>query len=61
METSFVDADLVRRLHDDSLQVIAWTANDPREVDRLLGLGVDGICGNYPDRIRAARESRSPA
>lgn len=61
METSFVDADLVSQLHDDSLRVIAWTANDPREVDRLLGLGVDGICGNYPDRIRSARESRAPA
>ena len=61
METSFVDAELVCRLHDDGLQLVAWTANDPGEVDRLLGLGVDGICGNYPDRIRAAPESRAPA
>jgi glycerophosphoryl diester phosphodiesterase len=60
METSFTDAELVRRLHDDGVQLIAWTANDPGEIDRLLALGVDGICGNYPDRIRAARESRSP-
>ena len=60
METSFVDADLVQRLHADGVQLIAWTANDSAEIDRLLGLGVDGICGNYPDRIHAARQSRSP-
>jgi glycerophosphoryl diester phosphodiesterase len=60
MESSFADAELVHRLHDDGVQLIAWTANDPAEIDRLLALGVDGICGNYPDRIRAARESRSP-
>ncbi|MEO8636544.1 MAG: glycerophosphodiester phosphodiesterase [Gemmatimonadales bacterium] len=61
METSFVDAELVNRLHSDGIELIAWTANDPREVDRLLGLGVDGICGNYPDRIRSAVESRPSA
>ena len=60
MEASIADAELVRRLHDDGVQLIAWTANDPAEIDRLLEIGVDGICGNYPDRIRAARESRSP-
>lgn len=59
METPFADAELVRRLHDDGVQLIAWTANDPAEIDRLLELGVDGICGNYPDRIRASRESRT--
>ncbi len=58
METSFADAELVRRLHDDGVQLITWTANDPAEIDRLLSLGVDGICGNFPDRIRDARESR---
>ena len=60
MEASFIDAELVRRLHDDGVQLIGWTANDPPEIDRLLSLGVDGICGNYPDRICAARESRAP-
>lgn len=54
METHLIDAALVEELHADGLQIIAWTANDDREVRRLAALGVDGICGNSPDRIRAA-------
>lgn len=54
METHLIDQALVELIHEDELRVIAWTANDDREIERLIHLGVDGICGNYPDRIRAA-------
>lgn len=54
METDLIDATLVSDLHDDGMAIIAWTANDDDEIRRLIGLGVDGICGNFPDRIRAA-------
>jgi glycerophosphoryl diester phosphodiesterase len=54
METHLIDADLVALLHDHGAGIIAWTANDSAEIRRLAELGVDGICGNYPDRIRAA-------
>jgi glycerophosphoryl diester phosphodiesterase len=52
METSMIDAELVQELHEDGRELIGWTANDETEIRRLIGLGVDGICGNYPDRIR---------
>ena len=55
MDTQLIDAELVRLLHDDGAQLIAWTANEPREISRLLELGVDGICGNYPDRVLQLR------
>ena len=54
METHLIDVALVTRLHDDGLRIIAWTANDEQEIRRLIALGVDGICGNFADRIRAA-------
>lgn len=53
MEASLIDADLITDLHEDGRDVIAWTANEEREIRRLIGLGVDGICGNYPDLIRS--------
>ena len=31
-----------------------WTVNDIGDLDRMVRLGVDGLCGNYPDRIRVA-------
>jgi glycerophosphoryl diester phosphodiesterase len=54
METGMIDAELVASLHRDGLRLIAWTANDDQEVQRLARLGVDAICGNFPDRIRTA-------
>jgi glycerophosphoryl diester phosphodiesterase len=50
-ETHLIDGAMVTALHQAGKQVIAWTANDPAEIDRLTQLGVDGICGNYPERV----------
>jgi len=35
------------------LALYAWTADPEAEIARLIGLGVDGICTNYPDRAIA--------
>jgi glycerophosphoryl diester phosphodiesterase len=53
-----VDRDLIRRVHDAGGQVIAWTVNEIGDLERLARLGVDGLCGNYPDRIRVALAAR---
>ena len=49
-----VDQDLVNQVHDSGGAVIAWTVNELGDLDRMVRLGVDGLCGNYPDRIRVA-------
>jgi glycerophosphoryl diester phosphodiesterase len=49
-----VDEDLVTQVHDSGGTVIAWTVNELGDLDRMVRLGVDGLCGNYPDRIRVA-------
>jgi glycerophosphoryl diester phosphodiesterase len=49
-----VDQDLVTQVHDAGGEVIAWTVNELGDLDRMVRLGVDGLCGNYPDRIRVA-------
>ena len=35
------------------IRVIPWTVNERAEMERLIGLGVDGIITDYPDRLRA--------
>jgi glycerophosphoryl diester phosphodiesterase len=42
----FVDA-----AHNRNLQVHAWTINEQDDMRRLIGLGVDGIITDYPDRL----------
>lgn len=59
-ERSVIDADLVRCVHAAGFQLIAWTVNDLAELQRLAALGVDGLCGNYPDRIRVAINQSPP-
>ncbi|HEX6498589.1 MAG TPA: glycerophosphodiester phosphodiesterase [Micromonosporaceae bacterium] len=40
--------DLVKRLHDQGNQVYVWTVNDPRDIDLMIELGVDGIISDRP-------------
>jgi glycerophosphoryl diester phosphodiesterase len=53
-EAELIDEDLVNRVHAAGGEVIAWTVDEAGALDRLTRLGVDGLCGNYPDRIRIA-------
>ena len=39
---------LARACHDAGLELIAWTVDELREMQRLAALGVDGICTNDP-------------
>ena len=39
---------LIEEVHDEDLQVFAWTVNEESEMRRLLNLGVDGIITDMP-------------
>ena len=46
-----VDADLIAKARARGMKVNTWTVDDPDEMRRLIGLGVDAIISNYPDRL----------
>jgi glycerophosphoryl diester phosphodiesterase len=52
-EAELVDAALVDAAHEAGLAVYVFTVDDADEMRRLLGLGVDGLFTNHPDRMRA--------
>ncbi len=35
------------------LTVIPWTVNDPRDIQRMIELGADGMISDVPDRVKA--------
>jgi glycerophosphoryl diester phosphodiesterase len=37
--------------HAAGMRVVVWTVNDPADIARLIGWGVDGIISDYPDRV----------
>lgn len=51
--TALLTPALVHAVHEDGLPVIPWTVNDLATARRLLDLGVDGICTDRPDLVRA--------
>jgi glycerophosphoryl diester phosphodiesterase len=48
-----VTRELVEAAHGEGLAVYVFTVDEPAEMERLLGLGVDGLFTNFPDRMRA--------
>lgn len=41
------------------LKVIPWTLNNPADMERLIGWGVDGLITDYPDRLREVMRQRN--
>jgi len=48
---ALVDKLLVSFAKKQGMKVIPWTVNEREEMDRLIGMGVDGIITDYPDRL----------
>lgn len=53
-EASTVDAALTNRVHEEGCRLYAWTVDDAARARALDSLGVDGLCTNDPERLRAA-------
>ncbi|HMU60415.1 MAG TPA: glycerophosphodiester phosphodiesterase [Gemmatimonadales bacterium] len=53
-EWTMIDPELVETVHTAGARLIAWTVNDRVAAVRLGAMGVDGLCGNFPDRLSGA-------
>ena len=51
-ERQTLDEQLIRTVHSLGDQIIAWTVDSPSDIERLVRMGVDGICTNHPERAR---------
>ena len=46
-----VNEELMEYAHKNGMKVVTWTVDDKDEMRRLIGLGVEAIISNYPDRL----------
>jgi glycerophosphoryl diester phosphodiesterase len=53
-----LDAAKVKEAHALGLQVLAWTVNEPKQIVRMLDIGVDGIVSDRPDVVRQEMKRR---
>ncbi len=51
-ESTLIDPTLVSEIHAIGAEIVAWTVNTEADARRLADIGVDGLCGNYPERLR---------
>ncbi len=45
-------AEQVAEIHSEGYKVYTYTVNDPKDIERMRDIGVDGIFTNFPDRAR---------
>ena len=48
-ESSLVIRGLIKECHDLNIEIIPWTVNDKKEIERFKKMGVDGIITDYPN------------
>ncbi len=58
---SDLNAALVQEAHALGLCVMPWTVNDPADMQRLIGLGVDGLISDRPDLLRGVLQEQGLA
>lgn len=51
-EFSMVDQDYVSWAHNEGYLVNVWTVNEPADMEKMIGLGVDGIITDHPAVLR---------
>ncbi len=57
---SIVTTGCVRAAHATGAAVVAWTVDDPQELDRLVSVGVDAVVTNDPRIFASATVSTLP-
>lgn len=40
------------KIQSEGLKVYTWTVNEPKDIQRMVEFGVDGIITNYPERVK---------
>jgi glycerophosphoryl diester phosphodiesterase len=50
-----VNEEFLSLAHEKGLEIWQWTINDEAKMKELLGLGIDGIITNYPDKALKIR------
>ncbi|MBF6366810.1 hypothetical protein IU469_13900 [Nocardia puris] len=60
-ERSMVTEKLVRQAESADVRLSVWTVNKPADMHRVIGLGVDAIVTDFPDRLRDVMEHRGRA
>ena len=46
-----MDKDMVTRAHADGMKIVTWTVDEKETMRQVIGMGVEAVISNYPDRL----------
>jgi glycerophosphoryl diester phosphodiesterase len=46
-----IDPKFVKEIHSRGIRLYPWTVDDPEDISRVVGMGVDGVISDYPERV----------
>lgn len=55
---SMVNEAMLKTLRSKDIELAVWTVNEPKDIERMLQLGVDAIITDFPDRAIGLLEGR---
>jgi len=58
LSLEFIDRRFVDDAHLRGLRVFVFTVNHPEDIERMEGLGVDGVFTNYPERVLSRQKTK---
>jgi len=58
LSLEFIDRRFVADAHLRGLRVFVFTVNHPEDIERMEGLGVDGVFTNYPERVLSRQKTK---
>ena len=53
-----VNKKLIDKIHQQGKVVHVWTVNSAEDIQKMIGLGVDGIISNYPARVKTTLKDK---
>ena len=58
LRRDLVSRRIIREAHDSGLDVVAWTVDQPWQINRFVKWGVGAIISNRPDRVQQILRTR---
>jgi glycerophosphoryl diester phosphodiesterase len=47
-----LNEEVANQIHDEGFKIYTWTVNEPKDIEAMKDIGVDGIITNFPERVQ---------
>ena len=52
LKYTLVNQKVIDKAKEEGIKLLAWTVNEEKDISKMIGLNVDAIASDYPDRVK---------